>query len=49
MPDFAIAIFIRPFVFLVVTLTILLPAKYLTGRYMKEGPLKRLLLSRIGE
>jgi hypothetical protein len=48
MPDFAIALLLKPFVALAILAGICLPVRLLIERRMKEGRLKRLLLSRFG-
>lgn len=47
MSSFAIAAFLKPFVLLLLAGTVLIPARLAVQRHMKEGPLKRLLLTRI--
>ena len=48
MPDFAIAILIKPFVLLIISALFLIPGRLAVERWMKDGKLKRLLLRRIG-
>ena len=43
----ALAAFLRPFVLLVLGVLILAPARIAVERYMKDGKLKRLLLTRV--
>lgn len=45
--EFAIAAFLRPFVLLVLALFILAPARIAVERFMKDGKIKRLLLTRV--
>ena len=47
MPPFVWAILLKPFVLLVLTIVVLLPARKAVERKMKDGRLKRLLLRRI--
>ena len=47
MPDFAWAILLKPFLLLLLSVTILIPARLAVQRRMKDGWLKRLLLRRI--
>lgn len=46
--SFAIAMFIRPFVYLAVAVLICLPARLAVQRWMPDGKWKRLLLRPIG-
>lgn len=46
--NFAIAIFLRPFAFLVLAVCIFWPVKHLMRKHMKDSWLKRLLLREIG-
>jgi hypothetical protein len=48
MPNFVIAMLIKPLVLLVLSFAVLLPARLLVQRKMKDGKLKRLLLRDIG-
>jgi signal transduction histidine kinase len=48
-PNFAIAILIKPFVLLILSVCVLIPARMAVERRMKDGKLKRLLLRRIGD
>lgn len=41
------ALFLRPFLLIILAITILYPARKALERYMKDGKLKRLLLRRI--
>jgi hypothetical protein len=47
--SFLMALLLRPLVQLLVLGLICLPARLAVQRYMKEGKLKRTLLTRIGE
>jgi hypothetical protein len=46
-PDFAVALFLKPFVFLFVAAFILYPIRVFIIRKMPDGKLKRLFLKRI--
>jgi hypothetical protein len=48
MPDFAIAMLIKPFYLLVLSILVLTPARRAVERRMRDGRLKRLLLRDIG-
>lgn len=45
--EVAIAAFLRPFVLIVLALAILTPARIAVERFMPDGKLKRLLLTRV--
>lgn len=48
MPDFALALLIKPFVLLIITVLFLIPGRLAVQKWMRDGKLKRLLLRRIG-
>ena len=48
MSTIAIAAFLRPFFIFFLAITILYPARRAVEKRMKEGKLKRLLLTRLG-
>ena len=45
---FALAMLVRPFVYLAVAFLILIPARLAVERFMRDGKLKRLLLRPVG-
>lgn len=47
MPTFVIAMLIKPFALLILSVLVLVPARLAVQRRMKDGWLKRLLLRRI--
>jgi uncharacterized protein YneF (UPF0154 family) len=47
MEPWAIALFVKPLALLVLFVLVLYPARRAVQRYMKDGPLKRLLLRRV--
>lgn len=47
MPDFVLALLIKPFVLLIISVVFFIPAR-LAVQKMKDGKLKRLLLWRVG-
>ena len=47
MPNWLIAVLLRPFVLLILGVLVLYPCRRLVERKMKDGRLKRLLLTRI--
>jgi hypothetical protein len=49
MSDFAIAMLIKPFYLLALSVLVLIPVRLAVQRRMKDGKLKRLLLLRIGD
>lgn len=49
MSNFAIAMLVRPFMLLILSVVILIPARMAVERHMKDGKLKRLLLRRVGD
>jgi hypothetical protein len=49
MSNFAIAMLVRPFMLLILSVLILIPVRLAVQRRMKDGKLKRLLLRRIGD
>ena len=49
MPPFVWAILLKPFLLLVLSVLVLIPARIAVQRKMKDGKLKRLLLRRIGD
>lgn len=47
MSEWAIALFLKPFIFLVLFVVVLYPARRAVEKYMKDGKVKRLLLRRL--
>lgn len=43
----AVAMFLRPFVLLLVVVLVLLPVRYAVARWMPDGRLKRILLMKV--
>jgi hypothetical protein len=48
MPDFLIALLLKPFILFVLCVFVLYPCRLLAMRFLPEGRLKRILLTRIG-
>lgn len=48
MPNFVMALLLKPFVLLVISVVFLIPGRLAVQHWMKDGRLKRLLLRRIG-
>jgi hypothetical protein len=42
------AVLLKPFLFLALAVGVLIPARLAVRRYMRDGKLKRLLLTRVG-
>jgi hypothetical protein len=49
MEPWAIAVLVKPLVLLVLFVVVLYPARWAVQRYLKDGRLKRLLLTRVGK
>lgn len=47
MPDFAWALLLKPFVLLLLAVVVLTPARRYVERRMRDGKLKKLLLTRV--
>lgn len=48
MADFVLALLLKPFVLLIISVLFLIPGRLAVQHWMKDGRLKRLLLRRIG-
>jgi len=47
MPDFVLALILRPFVLLLISVLLLIPARLAVQRWLPDGRIKRVLLWRI--